>query len=77
MAFCDFCKCDNCRDGIPDLYHAKTAGDRWICDVCWRYDVCTQPNGMSYPCEDAEGHAYNCPHRPILVSGWIAYSGDQ
>ena len=70
MAFCDFCNCDNCRYGAPWLSHAQTADGRWICNVCYSFDLCTSgpnrnPNG---PCEDLE-----CEHRPKIVSDWTAY----
>ena len=79
MAFCDFCQCENCQHGTEDgkpchwLSHAPTADGRWICDVCWQYDVCDEHNGKPYygPCEDEHGKPIaDCPHRPKLVGPW-------
>lgn len=70
MAFCDFCNCETCRNGEPWLRHAETADGRWICEVCFDYDVCTtgpdrSPTG---PCENIE-----CEHRPKIVSDWVMF----
>lgn len=68
--FCDFCNCRDCLygDGIHLLQHAPTADGRWICDVCWCYDVCTAGSHHNGPCEDARGAPIvDCPHRPRLT----------
>ena len=73
MAFCDFCTCDDCRDGRPWLSHAKTEDGRWICDVCYHYEACLQEGYRrgAAPCKDI-----NCEHRPKLVGEWVAGSGE-
>jgi len=72
MAFCDFCQCKDCKDGWDPklkIHHAKTDNDRWICDVCYLYDLCTsgpsEERSTDGPCKDR-----NCKHRPRLVSKW-------
>ena len=40
MAYCDFCTCGDCQEGTRYLRHAPTVDGRWICDVCWGYEVC-------------------------------------
>ena len=86
MAYCDFCTCGDCRDGASWLQHAPTADGRWICDVCWRYDVCVNakrhehgvawgeksPRGCG-PCEDENGKPVaECGHRPKLAGEFRA-----
>ena len=91
MAFCDFCSCEDCKTGIvhhvdlsdkivrrvsSKLSHAPTADGRWICDLCWRYTVCSDAkraeglrNG-SGPCEELVNGKIvpiQCSHRPVLV----------
>lgn len=70
MRFCDFCLCSQCAQGDIWLSHAQTEDGRWICDVCYTYDLCTSgPNrNPSGPCEDP-----NCIHRPKLVTDWIKF----
>lgn len=70
MNFCDYCPCENCVTGesIFTMHHAQTTNGKWICDVCFSYDLCTSgpnrnPNG---PCDDKK-----CKHRPRLISGWL------
>lgn len=68
MAFCDFCTCENCTDGAPDLFHAQAVDGRWICDVCFLYDQCTSddgpaPRNPNGPCDNSE-----CEHRPRLIN---------
>lgn len=67
--FCDFCSCDDCKYGnsIYVLHHAKTQDNKWICDICFEYDLCTSgPNRNSNgPCKEK-----NCDHRPKLISDW-------
>ena len=67
MSFCDYCQCSNCQNGVSDLYHALTENDKWICEICYCFDLCTSgptknPNG---PCEEKD-----CRHRPKLKSDW-------
>jgi hypothetical protein len=75
MAYCDFCPCDDCKNGAKWISHAKTVNNNWICDVCYLYNVCAaakhkqgilEPGSSTAPCENM-----NCTHRPKLVSGWI------
>jgi hypothetical protein len=71
MAFCDFCDCKNCREGASWLGHAQTADGRWICDVCYQYDVCVTAKeklgDRSGPCEN-----FDCEHRPKLATPFIS-----
>lgn len=73
--FCDFCECETCKDGESWLSHAQTIDGRWICEVCYDYEVCLDataviingkkrsPNG---PCDKP------CEHRPKLTTGkWL------
>lgn len=73
VAFCDFCSCKECRDGAPWLSHAQTEDGRWICDVCYQYDVCVSAQAKigqyDGPCEDM-----NCSHRPRLVTEFTKYT---
>lgn len=71
MAFCDFCPCSDCLNGQKYLAHAETSDGRWICDVCFTYDLCV--NGqrkaggpVTGSCDEEE----ECDHRPKLVGGW-------
>jgi len=74
MAFCDFCSCDRCRDGSDLIQHAQTEDGRWICDVCYTYDVCINAfldRGLRRgPCGDYAGDL-PCTHRPKLVTDWL------
>lgn len=70
MAFCDFCTCEDCKNGTKYILHAKTSSGKWICDVCYSYDECVKQkreNGekQTGPCDDK-----NCAHRPKLVGKW-------
>ena len=65
MAFCDFCTCEDCREGTKCLGNASTEDGRYICDVCYYYEVCLDA-GMNEPCPK---HPL-CAHRPILTSEW-------
>ena len=67
MAFCDFCQCLDCYYGTRLLQHAQTRDGRWICNVCWLYDVCQDDGGQ--PCD-----SNTCHHRPE-VSLWVAWDG--
>lgn len=60
--FCDFCSCDDCKRGQDYLSHAETVDGRFICDVCYLYDLCTRTESM--PCESDL-----CAHRPALKTG--------
>ena len=71
VPFCGFCGCECCRTGEGwkplQVTHAPTDDGRWICEVCYSYDLCTSgpdrnPGG---PCEDGA-----CRHRPTLVGPW-------
>lgn len=66
MAFCDFCDCDDCKNGTKYLTHAQTSDGKWICDVCYQYDVCVDQkrknNDYSGPCENLD-----CAHRPKVT----------
>ena len=59
------------------VYHTQCKDGRWICDVCYRYDVCLD-SGSKNPCSGlcCEG---KCDHRPELVNGewtfWTYYLG--
>jgi hypothetical protein len=71
MAYCDFCECSDCKNGAKWLTHAKTLDGKWICDICWRYDVCVTEKRKSGlyegPCEDLNRKPIvNCSHRPKL-----------
>jgi len=68
--FCDYCSCPACQYGETYLSHAETSTGKWICDVCYCYEVCQEDpvrKGKG-PCED-----YNCKHRPTLISDWIEF----
>lgn len=75
-AFCDYCNCPDCLEGCAHgMTHARTVDGKWICDVCWRYDVCVNAkrklNPSQFgPCEDEWGHAVECEHRPKLAGEW-------
>lgn len=73
MLFCNFCDCAMCKYGSEGNVHAQTVQGTWICDTCFRYDVCTSPLKPGYskngPCEDI-----NCRHRPRLRTGeWLEF----
>jgi len=67
MAFCDYCDCEDCQNGTEYISHAQTVDGKWICDVCYLYDLCTAdgPKRGALPCENKD-----CVHRPKLVSEW-------
>lgn len=70
MKFCDFCDCKECEFGYgpkKKIYHARTIDGRWICELCYNYDLCTAdgPNRSSNPCTNRD-----CIHRPRLASEW-------
>lgn len=72
MNFCDYCDCENCKEGWPSyikVKHAFTDEDKWICDVCYCYEMCKRKHDVSVPyngpCDDK-----NCVHRPKIVSEW-------
>lgn len=65
--YCDYCNCPCCKYGWEEavtIRHAPTLGGKYICDVCYEYDLCTSgPNrNPDGPCKD-----YNCEHRPRLI----------
>jgi hypothetical protein len=63
--YCDFCDCDDCKNGWPSAVtsHAPTVDGRWICGVCYRYEVCLDAD--SHPCKPGP-----CEHRPELAGEW-------
>lgn len=69
IPFCEFCPCGDCKSGRADLRHARTSDGRWICNVCWRYEVCIKAKGARAggPCDDL-----SCDHRPKLAGEWIS-----
>jgi len=69
MIFCNFCECDDCKNGQKLLSHAETNKGTWICDTCYYYDVCMNgpDRNAESPCRD------NCKHRPILVGHWLKF----
>ena len=72
--FCDFCDCEDCRDGSELLYHASTTDNKWICDVCWTYDLCTSNNNPFGVDRNPDGPCpsnVECRHRPRLSGPWI------
>jgi len=74
-AFCDYCKCEVCKNGTSYLKHAPVVGGGgWICDVCFMYDLCTSgPNrNKDGPCENED-----CVHRPRLSGPWRGLSVSQ
>jgi hypothetical protein len=77
IAFCDFCKCVNCRDGASWLSHAKTSDGRWICDVCYTYDVCVRAKRKAGGRQDGPCDDMNCEHRPRLVSAWERFEEEK
>jgi hypothetical protein len=70
MAFCDYCDCEDCKYGNSYLVHAQTVNGKWICDVCYQYEVCQEfaDRKGKGPCLDQEWGT--CTHRPKLDSGW-------
>ena len=75
VAFCDYCTCQTCMDGEEHLSHALTTDDRWICDVCYWYELCLDEKRLETgktrghdPCSEE-----HCAHRPQLASNWIKF----
>ncbi len=72
--FCDYCTCSDCVNGTPYIAHAFTTDGKWICNICYCYDVCIDANikkGIhNGPCDDM-----NCEHRPTLATGWTKLEG--
>lgn len=68
--FCDFCTCKDCKEGRKGLSHAEIKDNKWICDICYYYDVCTNgpDRNKEGPCGDKI-----CKHRPILIGNWILF----
>lgn len=75
MAFCDYCECEDCRLGTSYFTHAKTSNGKWICDVCYEYEVCQEWSDRKGkgPCLGSERAA--CTHRPKIVSKWEKWKG--
>lgn len=73
--FCDFCKCKACQNGEIYLLHAKTLTGKWVCDVCYAYDICIvakrKIGELGGPCEANE----QCDHKPKLFKPieWIKF----
>ena len=74
--FCDFCKCLGCQQGLdPYNWYAQADDGRWICDVCYDYEVCQE-----FPDRKGKGPCdigVLCRHRPKLVSEWIQNPKDR
>jgi hypothetical protein len=68
MRFCDYCPCDDCLAGTEYISHAQTVDGKWICDVCFEYEVCLD-KGSTDPCAGICGE-HKCDHRPTIVSEW-------
>lgn len=69
--FCDYCTCNSCQYGDKYIHHAQTDSGKWICDVCYTYDLCTAdgPNrNKNGPCDNND-----CIHRPKITSKWTKY----
>ena len=66
--FCDYCDCESCQYGThPYDWHAQTVDGKWICDVCYQYEVC-----QTFPERKGKGPCDGqCNHRPQLISDWI------
>lgn len=73
--FCDFCKCDSCKFGESHLSNAQTEDDRWICDVCWLYEVCMEAKIAKFGKHDGPCDDRNCEHRPKLKTEWTKFNG--
>lgn len=73
MAFCEYCPCDDCRKGLKGMYHAQTADGRFVCEICFTYDLCENNEGkIIEPCKDSQ-----CEHRPVLVGGWEEFKSEK
>ena len=71
IPFCNYCKCDDCKNGEENLEHALTEYNDYICDTCYVYEVCQKfPEGKGNPCDANDP---NCTHRPKLLSGWATF----
>ena len=72
MSFCDYCDCNACQNGWMALEHAQTFGGKWICSVCYDYEMClSAPDRKGKgPCYDETGVIAECIHRPQLISEW-------
>lgn len=73
MAFCDYCACETCQQGLGNLFHALTADQNYICDTCFTYECCLNRTVIKHgnkerhdPCDDD-----NCESRPKLISHFI------
>lgn len=75
--FCDFCPCQNCKHGDEYLSHCKTVDGKWICSICWTYDLCTSNDNPFGAIRSKNGPCPNnqqCEHRPQLVGNWQAFN---
>lgn len=68
MTFCDYCNCNDCKNGIKGLFHAATKDGDWICEICYEYDLCA--SAKCDPCSGACA-TNECGHRPQIISKWI------
>ena len=71
IKFCDFCPCEQCKTGNTGyksfkVTHAQTEDGRWICDVCYTYEVCLDAQRaegvVTEPCKNKD-----CKHRPKIT----------
>jgi len=65
--YCDYCDCDDCKFGSKHMRHIKTIDNKWICDVCYYYELCVESG--SDPCKGL-CHEKKCEHRPKIVGDW-------
>jgi len=70
MNFCDFCPCESCKFGDKHLSHAQTDDGKWICDVCWRYEICMETKMALLGKHDGPCDNLDCEHRPKLITEW-------
>lgn len=70
MAFCDYCSCSDCMLGKSYLSHAQTENNKWICDVCYSYDVCMNKQREETGTHNGPCSIENCNHRPKLITSW-------
>lgn len=71
--FCDFCECSACVNGESYLSHSRTIDGKFICDVCYSYDVCVNEKRKLVPRAYGPCKEKNCEHRPKLVGEWKKY----
>lgn len=75
MSFCNYCLCQTCQNGRGGLTHALTSDQKWICDVCYYYEVCLDRCEIKHgnkprhePCKYSE----ECESRPKLIGKWTS-----